>query len=146
MKIGDIQLQRNARIKPRFAASGPVGYVPTVKLQSSIKWRGIVRLHQTGNDEPSYLSDHEYPPKSGRIYYADASTGLLFDKETGACKQSSRVTLKLDTLVPVKCTAATFRNFIKDKIESGPRDISIGKRGPKPKGYVAPDQEEDCDE
>ena len=111
-------------------------------LQASIQWRGMVRLHQLNEDSESYLAEVEWPKKSGRIYYGCASSGLLFDKQSGACRQSSNVTLDLDSLEPVKCTRAQFEKWRNARVQGGLRDIVISKRGPKPKGYVAPEAED----
>lgn len=106
------------------------------KLQGSIQWRGMVRLHQLNEDSESYLAEIEWPKKSGRLHYACASTGLLFDKLSGRCQQSSNVSLLLETVEETKCTPAQFGKWHTARILAGPRDICL-KRGPKPKGSVA---------
>jgi len=146
MKIGDIQLLRNARIKPRIAVSGAVEGIKTAQMQRSIQWRGNVHLRMLGEDSESMLAETEYPPKSGKIYYACASTGLIFDKQTGACRQSSNVSLEIRSVQPATMTATQFLKWRDGRIDSAPRDITLGKRGPKPKGYVAPDPDGDSDE
>lgn len=104
-----------------------------VKLQSSIQWAGVVRLHQTHEDDETKLAECEWPAKSGRIFYACASTGLLFDKQSGRCMQSSSVELLLDTVVPEKCTAGQFEKWKKVRQTTGQKHLQL-KRGPKPKG------------
>lgn len=111
-------------------------------LQASIQWRGMVRLHQLNEDSESYLAEVEWPKKSGRIYYGCASSGLLFDKQSGACRQSSNVTLDMGSVESVKFTAAQFGKWHRERVMGGTRDIVISKRGPKPKGYVAPEAED----
>lgn len=70
------------------------------KIEKSIRWRGKVRLHMLGEDDESLIGEHEWPPKSDKVYFACATTGLLFDQATGRCLQSQNVELLLDTLVP----------------------------------------------
>ena len=112
------------------------------RLQSEIQWRGMVRLHQLNEGSESYLADVEWPKKSGSMYYGCASTGLLFDKQSGVCRQSSNVTLDMGSVESVKFTAAQFGKWHRERITGVTRDIVIGKRGPKPKGYVAPEAED----
>lgn len=69
-------------------------------IKKSIHWRGMLRLHQLGEDDESLIGLAEWPKESGTTYYACATTGLLFDKETGRCLQSQTVTLLLDTMAP----------------------------------------------
>ena len=69
-------------------------------IKKTIHWRGNVRLHQTGEDDESLIGLAEWPKKSGVLYYACATTGLLFDKQTGRCLQSQTVLLLLDTMAP----------------------------------------------
>lgn len=82
-------------------------YVPEVnglkfdKIIASIKWRGTVRMRLAGNDD-SLLGECVWPVKDGKTYYACAVTGLLFDKESGRCLQSSNVDLDLASLVPAR--------------------------------------------
>lgn len=105
------------------------------KLQSTIKWSGDVRLHQLSEDSSSFLSEAEWPPRSGNVLYACASTGLLFDKQSGRCLQSTRVSLLIETVEEVKCTAAQFNRWLKERLLTGVKSITI-KRGPKPKGQA----------
>lgn len=68
------------------------------RIVASIKWRGSIFLMHTGEKEESLLGEVVWPKKTGKTYYACATTGLLFDKVTGECVQTQRVGLLLDTL------------------------------------------------
>ncbi len=72
------------------------------KIVASIRWRGMVELHHTGEKEESLLGEVQWPKKKGPVYYACATTGLLFDKQSGKCVQTQRVDLLIDTLAPAK--------------------------------------------
>ena len=143
MKVLPARPTGQAKPAKRIPQSGQVDGLNVAKLQGAIQWHGVVRLHQLAEDSESYLAEAEWPKKSGRMHYACVSTGLLFDKQSGKCFQSSQVTLKLDTVQPKKCSSREFSKWRQDRIVNGPRDITIGKRGPKPKGYVAPEPEDD---
>ncbi len=130
------------KAEKRTPQVGMVKGLNVARLQSEIQWRGIVRLHQLNEDSEGYLAETEWPVKSGRVWYACASSGLIFDKQTGACQQSSNVTLALDSLEPVKCTRTQFEKWRQARVQGGLRDIVISKRGPKPKGYIAPEAED----
>lgn len=104
-----------------------------VRLQSSIKWQGLVRLHQLNEDDQSYLSEIEHPKGSGTMVYACASTGLMFDKQSGRCLQSSNLDLLLESVTETKCTAKQFEKWKKARSVTGTKHITL-KRGPKPKG------------
>lgn len=80
-------------------------------IRRKIRWRGIVRLHQTQEDDESLLGEYEWERKSGVVYLACATTGLLFNKSTGSCLQSSSVSLLLDTLVEAK--PSDYTSFMK---------------------------------
>lgn len=109
-------------------------------LQSSIRWFGQVKLFQTGEVLDAYLAECTYPKRTGKVYYACASTGLLFDKQTGVCRQSSNVLLQIDSVAPAECSHKEFINWQKSKWDYKEyKAFSISKRGPKPKDYVAPD-------
>lgn len=112
-----------------------------VNIQSHIQWKGIVYLEMLKEDDETMLSEVEWPKKSGRLFYGCASTGLLFDKQTGRCLQSSRVNLKLETVKPTKCTPSQFSKWVSGRAIKESKHITL-KRGPKPKGYVAPDMED----
>lgn len=114
-----------------------VGYSPMMnRIQASIKWAGQVRLHQIKEDHESLLAEYEWPPNSGKVYFACASTGLLFDKQSGACRQSSSVSLLIDTVAPRKCTVAGFNAWLAAR-RVGTCDALQIKRGPKPGGAAA---------
>jgi len=100
------------------------------KVQGSIQWKGDVHLSQLNEDSESLLSEIEWPKKSGNHFFVCASTGLLFDKQSGACRQSSMVTLNIDTLEPMKCTAAGYRKWLSSRISSETLK-NKGKPGPK---------------
>lgn len=85
------------------------------KLQSTIRWRGNVRLHMLGEDTESLLSECDWPKKSGNMFYACASTGLLFDKQSGRCLQSSSVSLLLDSVSPVDNAPGLYEQWIAPK-------------------------------
>ena len=104
-----------------------------VRLQSSIKWQGLVRLHQLNEDDETYLGEIEHPKGSGLMVYACASTGLMFDKQSGRCLKSSNLDLLLDSVAETKCSAKQFEKWVKARSVSGNKNITI-KRGPKPKG------------
>ena len=130
------------KAEKRTPQVGMVEGLNVARLQSEIQWRGMVRLHQLNEDSESYLADVEWPKKSGSMYYGCVSTGLLFDKQSGACRQSSNVTLLMDTVETTKCTLTQFGKWHRERVMGGTRDIVISKRGPKPKGYVAPEAED----
>ena len=107
-----------------------------LRLQSKIQWIGAVRLHQLKEDDESYLSEVEHPKGSGTMVYVCASTGLLFDKQSGRCFQSSSIDLLLDSVAEAKCSASQFEKWRKAKITTGTKHLTL-KRGPKPKGQRA---------
>lgn len=106
---------------PRFRNRKSRRYVNEVdglnlrRLRCSIQWTAKVRLAMTGELLDAYLADCQWPKKTGETYYGCASTGLLFDKETGACRQSSYVSLLLDTLVPAKVSENEFLAWVKER-------------------------------
>jgi len=126
--------------KKRVPQSGEVNDLKMTRIEGSIQWTGKVRLHLLNEDSDSMLAEVEWPAKSGRMFYGCASTGLLFDKQSGRCQQSSNVTLLLDSVHEVECSRATFVKWRAARWAGGcgMRHITI-KRGPKPKGYVEPD-------
>lgn len=67
----------------------------------------------TGEQEESLLGEAVWPKKTGKIYYACATTGLLFDKQTGVCVQTQRVGLLLDTLADA--TPKDMKKFLVDR-------------------------------
>jgi len=128
-----------ARVKTCSSVDG----LNVQKLESRIEWRGMVRLHLLGEDDESMLANVEWPKASGRHYYGCASTGLLFDKETGRCLQSSQVTLVLDSVEAAKMSAYQFGKWRTERQTGCRQHIVISaKRGPKPKGYVPPDDDD----
>lgn len=108
--------------------------VSMARLQSKIRWRGIVRLHQLSEDSEALLSEAEHQKGSGVMFYACASTGLLFDKTTGACIQSSSVSLLLESIVETKCSLVQFEKWLKERRKAIANKFFSLKRGPKPKG------------
>lgn len=82
-------------------------------IKKTIQWRGTVRLHQLNEDDDSLLGLARWPKKGGPEYYACATSGLLFDKETGECVQSTNVVLKLDTITPA--TPKEYGPFVSDR-------------------------------
>ena len=117
------------------------------RLQSTIKWRGMCKLLQLGEEAECYLAETAWPPKSDKMYYADASTGLLFDKQSGACKQGSSVTLDLASVQPVTFSLRQYKAWLSSK-RTGKWSATISlKRGPKPKGWTpSEDQEPESDD
>lgn len=69
-------------------------------VKKSIRWRGMVRLHQLREDDESLLGIARWPKKTGPEYYACATSGLLFDMDTGHCVQSHAVVLLIETISP----------------------------------------------
>jgi len=125
----------NNKIEKHKTAAAEINGLVMGRLQSSIQWAGQVRLHQTGEELESLLAECEWPNKSGKFYFACASTGLLFDKQSGACKQASTVQLLIDTVQPRKCSAAGFKVWIGARLNCGFNNAA--KRGPKPGGAAA---------
>ncbi|MFA7290919.1 MAG: hypothetical protein WC023_01600 [Rhodocyclaceae bacterium] len=130
--------------KPKKRVSGEVDGINMVALQSSIHWRGDLRLLQLNESSESMIAEAEWPKKSGKLYWACASTGLLFDKQSGRCLQSSQVLLLPETLAPIKCTRASFDKWRNARVMGEGKALAV-KRGPKPKGYVAPEAGGDDD-
>lgn len=112
------------------------------RLQASIRWSGKVKLFLTGEVLDVYLAECTYPKRNGTTYYACASTGLLFDKETGRCRQSSSVLLLIDSVTPTACSAKAFAIWQKARQASEEKKaFTISRRGPKPKDCALPDDE-----
>jgi hypothetical protein len=82
------------------------------KLQENIRFRGMVRLDQLREVDESVLSLATWPVKDGTEYYACATTGLLFDKQTGRCLQSSLVSLDLTTVEPSQISARQYQAWL----------------------------------
>lgn len=122
-------------IKKRDLAKDEVTGLKIETLQKSVQWLATVRLHQLNEDSESLLAETQWPLKVGPMYFACASTGLLFDKQSGRCLQSSRVTLLLDTVKPIAgSTRGLYKSWRDRRIaEQGVFNHSISKRGPKTK-------------
>ena len=138
---------RRLTVSSRKVAHDEVNGLKMEPLQKSIQWMATVRLHQLNEDSESLLAETQWPPKTGPVYFACASTGLLFDKQSGRCLQSSRVTLLLDTVQPiVGSTRGLFKSWRDRRIaEQGVFNHSIGKRGPKTKAQKAYESENEGD-
>ena len=116
-------------------------------IQSTIQWRGMCKLHQLGEEAECLLAETAWPPKTDKLCYVDASTGLLFDKQTGACKQGSSVTLDIASVRPDKVSLRQYKAWLSSK-RTGKWSATISlKRGPKPKGWTpSEDQEPESDD
>lgn len=139
---------RRTVVKQRSLITDEVNGLKMEPLQKSVQWTAMVRLHQLNEDSESLLAETAWPPKTGPLYFACVSTGLLFDKQSGRCLQSSRVTLLLDTVQPiVGSTRGLFKSWRDRRIaEQGVFNHSIGKRGPKTKAQKAYAAEHENDE
>ena len=106
-------------------------------LQNDIRWTGTMRLHLLNEDSECLLSETQWPKRSGPVYFVCVSTGLLFDKQSGICKQSSRVTLKIDSVKPITGGVQHYAYFKKWRDrrvqDDGWLSSNQAKRGPKPK-------------
>lgn len=100
-----------------------VGAINIETIARAITHWGIVRLAQTLSDDESLLAVMEWPKKGGKTYYACAVTGLLFDVETGDCRQSSRCQLLLDTLTPA--SPKDLRGYLAKRRERSRRNRNI---------------------
>ena len=131
-----------------ISSGGSIDSLPMKKIQGSIQWRGFVLLHITGERCESFLADFEYPIKSGTFWYADATTGLLFDKQTGACRQATTVALDLASIESSSMTRDGLRKRVAEKEKTAweMSPINRAKPGPKPKGYVSSFDEDDDDD
>ena len=58
----------------------------------------MMNLHITGEAKETYLSETDWPLCSGNMHYVCASTGLIFNKETGREVRYSTVLLDLKTV------------------------------------------------
>ena len=95
-------------VKKRVIFQKDVNGLPFTLLQGDIRWVGQVRLHQLRQDDECLLSEVEWPKCSGVVWYVCVSSGLLFDKQTGACRQSTNVVLLLETVAPAGKLPAGF--------------------------------------
>lgn len=138
---------RTARFRNVKHSARPVGEVVGLnmkRLQSAIRWSGKVKLFLTGEVLDAYLAECTYPKRDGTTYYACASTGLLFDKESGRCRQSSSVLLLIDSVAPVDCSYKAFCTWQKARQASEEQKaFTISRRGPKPKDYAPTDDPDD---
>ena len=115
-------------IKRRVIFPKDVNGLPFTLLQSDIRWTGQVRLHQLRQDDECLLSEVEWPKRSGICWYVCVSSGLLFDKQTGACRQSTNVVLLLDTVAPAgKLPAGFYAKWRKERKEREKFDWSSMK-------------------
>ena len=130
---------RRPDVIKRASANDEVKGLKMEPLQASVRWVANLRLHQTGEDCESLMSETKWPPKIGPEYFACASTGLLFNKQSGRCLQSSSVSLLIDTMKPiVGSTRGLFKKWRDKRIaEQGAFSHSTGKRGPKTKAHKA---------
>ena len=115
-------------------------------LQNNIRWTGILRLHQLKEDSQSLLSETQWPKKTGPLYFVCVSTGLLFDKQSGRCVQSSRITLLMDSVTPIDGGvqgSGYFKRWRDKRIQDdGWLNSNQAKRGPKPKAQKAYESED----
>ena len=98
------------KAKPRKPSKTEVDGLNMNGIQGTIRWTGLVHLDQTNEDLECLLSETVWPRKTGASYFACASTGLLFDKQTGECRQSRKMRLRLDTVAESKKSSTKYRN------------------------------------
>lgn len=119
---------------------GEVRGLKLQQLQRRIKWSGVVLLEQTGDKSESILAEQEWPLKSGNLFYVCLDTGLIFSKQSGDCKQSTRVRLLLDTVTPIEMTQKQYTAWARKRDAS--EKNTYGR-----KSYSLPGGEYfDCDE
>lgn len=118
------------KAKPRKPSKTEVDGLNMIGIQGEIRWTGFVHLDQTNEDLECLLSETVWPRKTGACYFVCASTGLLFDKQTGACRQSRKINLRMDTVVESRKTRAEFRKWMSEK--SNGEGWCKKKPGPKP--------------
>ena len=115
-------------VKKRVISPKYVTGLPFTLLQSDIRWLGEVRLHQLRQDDECLLSEVEWPKRSGVFWYVCVISGLLFDKQTGECRQSTNVVLLLDTVTPAgKLPAGFYGKWRKERKEREKFDWSSMK-------------------
>ena len=117
--------------KPRKPSKTEVDGLNMNGIQGTIRWTGLVHLDQTNEDLECLLSETVWPRKTGASYFACASTGLLFDKQTGECRQSRKMRLRLDTVAESRKSRAEFRKWMAGK-NSAYLWTQKKKPGPKP--------------
>ncbi|MFZ4539536.1 hypothetical protein [Propionivibrio sp.] len=128
-------------IAERVKTHDEINNLPMKAIQSAIRWTGTCRLHMLNEDAECLLSEYKLSKGDSKIYYADASTGLLFDRVTGACRQSSRVTLDIESIKETVCTLAGFGRWRNAKFEGWSETQLKNKRGPKTKEQKAQSEE-----
>ena len=123
---------------------GEVDGLNFAEIKRGVRWSGEVILELVRERSESLLAEYEYPVKSGVLWYCCATTGLLFDKQSGACRQSSNVRLDLATLREDKRTESQVNAWIAAR-QQAIYDWSTFKvkRGQKPKGSVQESTEDD---
>ncbi len=96
-----------------------VGCPSVEEVKRAITVRGLVRLHQTGEDDESLIAVLRWPRKTGNEFYVCATSLLMFDKNTGACVQSTNMTLDLASLRPA--SPKDFREYVagRKKVDYG---------------------------
>lgn len=119
-------------------------------LQNNIRWTGNLRLHQLKEDAQSLLSETPWPKRTGPLHFVCVSTGLLFDKQSGRCVQSSRITLLMDSVKPIAGGvqgSGYFKRWRDQRIkDDGWLSSNQAKRGPKPKEQKAYESENEGEE
>lgn len=131
--------QRNTKRERMAIESGiyEVDGLNFSEIARGVCWTGSVFLAMLGEHSESLLAEIEFPKGSGIEWFVCASTGLLFDKQSGACRQSTHVRLDLTSLKPDKMTSAEVRAWIKKRQDQSYEWSQIKlRRGPKPKGSV----------
>lgn len=107
--------------------------------QTRIKWKCLMNLHITGEAKETYLSETDWPLCSGNMHYVCASTGLIFNKETGREVRYSTVSLDLQTVEKTNISKTALLKWLQKAKESADEwsAFSISKRGPKTKEQKA---------
>lgn len=141
---------KRADFKKRAGVVDEVIGLKMETLQNNIRWTGMLRLHHLKEDAQSLLSETQWPKKTGPVYFVCVSTGLLFDKQSGICRQSSRITLLMDSVKPIEGGvqgAGYFKRWRDKRIQDdGWLNSNQAKRGPKPKGQKANESENEGEE
>ena len=138
-RIGTVQKVKRHKFKEPAEVNG----LRFQAIHSSIKWKGLVRLNLIGETDESYLAEIEWPAKSGNRYYVDAATGLLFDKQTGLCKQASTVELVIESVAQVACSRWKFNAWVQSR-RTGEWQITISHK--RPQKDEGEDEEPDLNE
>lgn len=106
---------RHNMVKKHKARPVEVNGLPFGKLQEAIKYRGNVMLHITGELDDCLLTDYEWPENSGVVWYCCVASGLLFDRQTGRCKQAETVSLAMESLVPFVADRTFYRKWTEER-------------------------------